>query len=293
MNSGATSGESLAQGAEPSCRHVDPVNETAASGPLIEGMVQRKRDERLRYDRQSEEQAIRPYDNRTGSASMRPALRAPYEYVEEWLRVHAPGKRILDYGSGLGAYSIASARFGAEVIGVDISSRSVEYSTLGAQREHVSGRCRFLVGDCERLPFQDGVFDIVLSMGAFSSLDSRLAFMELARVVRPSGTVVIVDTLGHNPFLNLNRLLLKRRGKRTQWEVDHILRLSDVRHARTHFRRQQLTYFDLCTLPLAPFYPSERGRRRLLSLAQNVDRLVLKIPLIRPFAFKIVCIFTR
>ena len=255
--------------------------------------MQRKRDERLRYDRQSEDQAIRPYDNRIGSASMRPSLRAPYEYVEEWLRLHAPGKRMLDYGSGLGAYSIASARFGAEVIGVDISSRSVEYSTLRAQRGHVSDRCRFLVGDCERLPFQDEVFDIVLSMGAFSSLDSRLAFRELARVVRPSGTVVIVDTLGHNPFLNLNRLLLKRRGKRTQWEVDHILRVSDLARVRKYFRRQQISCFDLCTLALAPFYRSDVQSHRLISFAQQLDRRMLSIPFIRRFAFKVVCICTR
>ena len=46
-------------------------------------------------------------------------------------------------------------------------------------------------------------FDLILDYGTFSSLDIQLALPELIRVLKPNGTIIAVETLGHNPLFNL------------------------------------------------------------------------------------------
>src|SRR5262249_52543680 len=53
---------------------------------------------------------------------------------------------------------------------------------------------RFIVGDARYIPFRDGRFEVVYSYGVlqhFSPADAKLAIAEAARVVTPTGTVLI------------------------------------------------------------------------------------------------------
>jgi len=229
----------------------------------------------------------------SGSATMNPALRAPYIAIEEHISARASGKLVLDYGSGHGIYSIHPARIGAEVIGLDFSPRSTALAASTARRAGVADRCRYVVGDCERLPFPSSMFDLVLSMGTMSSLRHELAFAELARVVKPGGEVIIADTLGHNPLLNLNRWLLYRRGRRTRWELEHIPTLRMLDLARGHFREVRVEFFDVTTPLLAPFCRGDGAiSRRLTRLGQFVDRGIVRVKPLRRLAFKFVCTLT-
>jgi len=255
-----------------------------------------KEAERARYDASApavDEDGQAGYDWRAGSETMNPALRAPYRAVEGLVTARAAGKLVLDYGSGHGIYSIAPARAGAEVIGVDISPRSTEMAASRARRAGVADRCRFVVGDCDRLPFPSATFDLVLSMGTLSSLRHEVAFAELARLVKPGGEVILADTLGHNPLLNLNRRLLYWRGRRTRWELDHIPTLRSLDLAREHFRGIRVEFFDVTTPLLAPFCRGDGPfARRLTHLGEAVDRRLVRLGPLRRLAFKFVCILT-
>ena len=255
---------------------------------LLESMNRleaRKGAERARYDSSTSYD-----DERYGSATMNPVLRAPYRVVEERVTSCAAGRLILDYGSGQGTYAISPAEAGARVVGVDITSRSTAMAVEKARRAGIADRCRFLLGDCERLPFGTGTFDLVQSMGVLSSLRHDRAFAELARVVKPEGTVIVVDTLGHNPLLNLNRRLLYWRGRRTRWELDHIPTLRSLDQARRHFREVRVEFFGVTTPLLAPFCRGNGAFATWLAkLGESVDRHVVKIGPLRKLAFKFVC----
>ena len=180
------------------------------------------------------------------------------------------------------------------MIGVDLSRRSTATAMSRARGAGLSHRCRFVLGDCERLPFAAATFDLVQSMGVLSSLRHDRAFAELARVLKPDGTVIVVDTLGHNPLLNLNRQLLYLRGRRTRWELDHIPTMRSLDNARRHFREARLEFFGLTTVLLAPLCRGEGAFARwLASLGESFDRLLLRIKPLRRLAFKFVCTLSK
>ncbi len=106
-----------------------------------------------------------------------------------------PGQRILDVATGTGMVAFALAARGPEVVGLDQSE-----SMLGAARARLertpglAGRVRFVAGEAERLPFEDGEFDALTFTYLLRYVDDREATLrELARVVKPGGRIGMVE----------------------------------------------------------------------------------------------------
>ncbi|MAJ61143.1 MAG: hypothetical protein CBC48_14980 [bacterium TMED88] len=102
---------------------------------------------------------------------------------------HRP--RVLDVASGVGQDSIALAERGADVIGVEPSSRMTGMATLFAA-DKPGPMPRFVRGWSDRLPFPDASFDAAFCKGAMDHFDTpERAIEEMARVTRPDGRVVL------------------------------------------------------------------------------------------------------
>ncbi len=106
-----------------------------------------------------------------------------------------PGQRVLDVATGTGLVAAALARRGCDVVGVDQSE-----DMLTVAREHLSERpnlqrrVKFVQGEAERLPFEDGEFDALTFTYLLRYVDDRAATMrELARVVKPRGRIGMVE----------------------------------------------------------------------------------------------------
>ena len=107
------------------------------------------------------------------------------------------GSYVLDVGSGVGVTPCFIAkRYGCRVVGVDISPRMVERSKERAKREKVEDKAEFRVADAQGLPFEDAVFDAVIteSVTAFPE-DKQKATNEYARVTKPGGYVGLNETV--------------------------------------------------------------------------------------------------
>jgi SAM-dependent methyltransferase len=103
-----------------------------------------------------------------------------------------PGMRVLDVASGAGQISIPMARAGAKVTGVDIATNLVEQARSRAQAENLDAR--FDEGDAEALPYENGSFDLVISLiGAMFAPRPDLVAAELKRVTRPGGRIVMAN----------------------------------------------------------------------------------------------------
>ncbi|MFX0121555.1 MAG: class I SAM-dependent methyltransferase [Promethearchaeota archaeon] len=100
------------------------------------------------------------------------------------------GKKILELGCGGGQNSIVLTKWGAEVIGLDISEIQLEYAKKLAKKEGV--KTKFVQGRMEDLgQFESNIFDIVISSHAIGYADDlRAVFKETARVLKPKGFLV-------------------------------------------------------------------------------------------------------
>ncbi|MDQ3982576.1 MAG: methyltransferase domain-containing protein [Actinomycetota bacterium] len=103
-----------------------------------------------------------------------------------------PGSRILDVGCGPGRHSVALARAGLAVTGVDVSRRFLDLAAAAA-REAGVGAAFFQV-DARAMPFDDE-FDAVISIcqGAFGLMagDDSTVLKRMAESVRRGGRVVL------------------------------------------------------------------------------------------------------
>ncbi|MBA5866200.1 MAG: methyltransferase domain-containing protein [Nitrospira sp. CR1.3] len=104
----------------------------------------------------------------------------------------APGSRLLDVGCGSGQLALMAAKDGLEVTGVDIADNWVERARARAKAEGL--RASFEQADAEALPFEDGAFDVVVSLiGAMFAPRPDLVAHELLRVCTPGGTVAMAN----------------------------------------------------------------------------------------------------
>ena len=102
-----------------------------------------------------------------------------------------PGAYVLDVGCGAGATPCYLARkYGCRVMGVDIRAQMIERSKERAIREGLTDKIDFRVADAQDLPFENGLFDAVIteSVTAFPE-DKQKAVREYARVTKTGGYV--------------------------------------------------------------------------------------------------------
>jgi SAM-dependent methyltransferase len=97
------------------------------------------------------------------------------------------GLRWLDVGCGTGALSEAILDSGApqSVVGIDPAEAFVD---LG--RKRLGARAELHVGSGDRIPFEDGEFDVVVSGLALNFMpDTGAALAEWRRLVKPGGSI--------------------------------------------------------------------------------------------------------
>jgi len=107
--------------------------------------------------------------------------------------------RVLEVGVGSGANLEGFARRlpggrGTHIVGLDISEGMLRLCRQRPCPSHPDMQVSLLLGDAHSLPFDDGVFDRVLHVGATGSFrDPAKALSEMARVAKPGAPIVVVD----------------------------------------------------------------------------------------------------
>ena len=109
-----------------------------------------------------------------------------------------PGDRLLDLGCGAGRHAFEAARRGATVTAADLDLAELKdvhqlFDAMGSAGELTSGGSGSAVGgDALRLPFADGTFDRIIASEVMEHIpDDAAAASELARVLRPGGTMAV------------------------------------------------------------------------------------------------------
>jgi ubiquinone/menaquinone biosynthesis C-methylase UbiE len=101
------------------------------------------------------------------------------------------GKSVLEIGLGYGSLSQKLAEAGADYTGIDIADGPVWMVNHRLQMTGLPGRT--VCGNALAMPFADGSFDYLVSIGCFHHTgDVQRCLDETYRVLRPGGTAVVM-----------------------------------------------------------------------------------------------------
>lgn len=164
-----------------------------------------------------------------------------------------PWQHVLDAACGSGNVTIAAARAGAQVSGIDLVPAMLAAARARAARENL-----WLMldqGTVENLPYADDQFDVVLSMfGVMFAARPERVVSELARITRPGGRVALanwtrrgfsgrllathamyVPPIGGvpNPLLWGDESVVRRRFDERDWFVTTTVRTLTLRYPYT------------------------------------------------------------
>lgn len=106
-----------------------------------------------------------------------------------------PGERVLDVGSGPGFLASEIGEVvgaSGQVCGIDISETLIKIAEARCAHQPW---VEFRLGDATRLPYPDHYFDLGLSTQVLEYVtDVNAVLIEIYRVLRPGGRVVLLDT---------------------------------------------------------------------------------------------------
>jgi ubiquinone/menaquinone biosynthesis C-methylase UbiE len=116
------------------------------------------------------------------------------ELVQSFLNL-PNGAAVLDCPCGYGRHSIALARRGFHVTGVDLCPSFIAEARTAASALQTPGSCRILAGDMRSLPLPPAQFDaclnLFLAFGFFDDAGNQRCLSEFARVLKPGGQLLI------------------------------------------------------------------------------------------------------
>jgi ubiquinone/menaquinone biosynthesis C-methylase UbiE len=126
----------------------------------------------------------------------------------EWVCSRARGE-VLEVAVGTGR-NLSCYPDSVRLTGVDLSPAMLDIAR--ARAAELGRKIDLREGDAQALPFADAAFDtVVCTLGLCGFPDDRAAIEEMHRVLRPGGTLLLLDHIGsHHKLLYFGQWLLEK-----------------------------------------------------------------------------------
>jgi len=204
------------------------------------------------------------YEERIAVGSYRWFLNAK---LYETLKRAAPC-RVLDVACGTGFYSVLLAKFGHQVVSIDVSEKSIEYAKQLAISNGCSNNIEHHVMDISKLDLGENSFDIVTGEDAIHHLIKYPNAIEnMYSVLKPGGKAYFWEPFAYNPIINIMRFVNVRvKGH----EGEHFLAEEEVQKLISVFD-------DVDVSDRAVLYTFARFFRRPGRISQKVNISLKKL----------------
>ena len=157
------------------------------------------------------------------------------------------GKLVLDVGCGMGRFAEVATRWGARVVGVDLSAAAEVAARNLANRDFLA-----LQADVFHLPFELESFDCIYSLGVLHHTpDCEAAVKVLPQFLKPGGTLAVWLYSGYNKWY----------------------RFTDIYRKYTH-RMSAPTLHRLLSVAVPVLYHLDRGLRIVPVVGKPVAGLI-------------------
>ncbi len=169
---------------------------------------------------------------------------------------------------------------GTGVHGIPDGATGIDISEVAVRRGKSLSKpgARFALMDAESLGFRDHSFGVIYGSGVLHHVKLEMALSELKRVLKPGGSAIFLEPLGHNPFINLFRKLTPSMRSVDEHPLTHV----DLDEMERHFDCD-VRYYLLTGVVAMPF-----GSGRLLAALQTFDQwLFRKIPWVCSYAWQV------
>lgn len=197
-------------------------------------------------------------------------------------------KEILEFGSGLGGFSVALAKLGGIVTGIDIGEDLIEMAKRVATINNV--KCKFIVGSIDKLPFEDKTFEFVVGNGILHHLPKKGvidSLNEAYRVLRPGGMALFNEPIENSKIFDFIQNLFPL-GKpntsqyrpsilqRAKWAAyleeadDRDLSNIELTEAKGCFRDIELRHYGLL-VRLIRLIPDSKFRKQFIKVVKIID----------------------
>ena len=198
------------------------------------------------------------------------------ETLKELIRLHVPGKRVLDIGCGYGGSSLDLLQQNASYVhGIDISERLIA-SAKGFAQEN---RLDFDLHDVSQ-PLK-GKYDVIFGRAILHHLDYREVLERLyLDNLNPGGIMIFMEPLGSNILLKLYWQIAKNA--HTPDEKPFMRQdLNWLNHKFNHFTLIPINYFSLLFGILSSKLFNHPDNL-LMKISDIVDTKLAKISFLQP-----------
>lgn len=172
---------------------------------------------------------------------------------------------VLELGAGTGRHSVMLSKIKSNFYALDISQDSLDVLKIRL------GGVKTLCSEMTSIPMGDKSVDVVLSCGSLSYAKLDEVLLEIDRVIKPGGFIVILDSLNHNPLYKLNRWVHLKRGLRSKSTLINMPTMQAIDLLRISFPQEVFRSFG-ASLPVYYILKRLVGSRFALLIFEEIEK---------------------
>jgi ubiquinone/menaquinone biosynthesis C-methylase UbiE len=146
--------------------------------------------------------------------------------------------KVLEIGAGFGRHTVQIVKYSNNVLILDVSSKALELNLK--MNKSVQ---KAIVSSMSSIPLDNSSIDLIICGESLSYADPKTTDSEILRVLKPGGSLIIIDALNHNPIYKINRWMKFILGLRSLSSVYRIPKLSRISRLAENFQNNRIIFF--------------------------------------------------